>query len=675
MLSLLVMDKHAPKHAAEELSSPRWWSKLYASIWLFPLVLTAVLLLLTLFKINGSSLGTYHTIFNGHTQNDALLFSKPREIRADEWIVNTQMVIAQKNNDYARVNENIGKGQDMSVVLDVPYKEWSQAFRPQNLSFFVMPFDFAFAFKWWLMAYLLVLSCYFFVLALLPGRRLVAAALSVALLFGAMIQWWYQFITLAPVYYSLFLATATIHLVRARRLLHTVLWGGLIAYLTACFALVLYPPFQIACGLGLAAFLGGYLLQGFRGKPRGEILRGLGVLGAALVIAGAVVLLFVQTRSGVIHTIANTAYPGQRVVESGGFDAAHIFSGHLGFMFQAMSKAQHYQINDGIFINQSEASNFILLLPFLLLPSIYLVFQDRRRQRRTDWPLITVNLAAVFLAAWMLIPNLDILGKPFLLDKVQLIRLLLGLGLLNLFQLVLLIRRLPDLTGRCSGKWYVAGYALVVLGVQFLLGLIAMDRAPGFIVLYQVIILALPVPVIVYLLLRKHVTLAVLGLLGFSVFTTCLVNPLYRGTEVLTKAPLVQAIREVNAREPGTWTTETIYLENFPALSGVPSRSGVYAYPQLDLWRSADSGGQEEIYNRYAHVGFEFDRNPAVTVPTSLKLTLADHFDITTEPCGPYVHQEKIRYILAVKPMSDSCLEVVKTVKYPLETFIIYKVK
>ena len=669
------MDKHAVKSAAKEVSSPRWWSKLYASVWLFPLVLTVILVVLTLCKISGSSLGTYHTIFNGHTQNNALLFSKPREIRADEWIVNTQMVIAQENNNYARINENIGKGQDMSVVLDVPYKEWSQAFRPQNLSFFVMPFDFAFAFKWWLMAYLLMVSCYFFVLALLPGRRLVAAMLAVALLFGAMIQWWYQFITLAPVYYSLFLATAAIQLVRAKRLLHTILWGGLIAYLAACFALVLYPPFQVACGLALAAFLAGYLPQGFRGKPRGEILRKLGVIGGALVVAGAIVLLFVQTRSDVIHTITNTAYPGQRVVESGGFDAAHIFSGHLGFMFQAMSKAQHYQINDGIFLNQSEASNFTLLLPFLLLPSIYLMVQDRRRRRRTDWPLVTVNLAAVLLVAWMLIPNLDIFGKPFLLDKVQLIRLLLGLGLLNLFQLVLLIRRLPDLTGKCTGRWFVAGYALVVLAVQLLLGLLAMDRAPGFIVLYQVILLALPVPVIVYLLLRKHVTLAVLGFLIFSVFTTGLVNPLYRGTEVLTKAPLVQAIQEVNSREPGIWATETIYLENFPALSGVPGRSGVYAYPQLDLWRSADSGGQEEVYNRYAHVGFEFDRNPAVTTPTVLKLTLADHFDIATEPCGSYVRQEKIRYILAVRPMSDSCLEPVKTVKYPVETFIIYKVK
>ncbi|MEK7153901.1 MAG: hypothetical protein AAB834_08170, partial [Patescibacteria group bacterium] len=434
-----------------EASKP-WLSKFLASVWLFPVVLTAILLLLTFFKVSGSSLGVYHTIFYGHTKDNNLLLNKPREIRADEWIVNTQMVIAQKNNDYARINQNIGHGQDMSVVVDVPYAEWSQAFRPQNLSFFIMPFDYAFAFKWWLLAYLLMLSCYFFVLALLPGRRLIAASLSIALLFGAMIQWWYQFITLASVYYPLFIATATIYLVRSKRLLHTALWGGLIAYLVACFALILYPPFQIACALALAAFIVGYLFQALRGIPRNLVLQKLGILGGAMLAAGSVVLLFVHTRSEVVSTIANTAYPGKRVVESGGLDIIHIFSGHLGFLFQAMSKADNYQIAHGAFLNQSEASNFILLLPFLLLPSLYIMLQDFRRRRAFDWPLITVNLGFLLLLAWMVIPHLDVLGKPLLLDKVQLVRLLLGLGLLNIFQFVLVIRRLQDFKGRFLGK-------------------------------------------------------------------------------------------------------------------------------------------------------------------------------------------------------------------------------
>src|SRR5207237_218388 len=103
----------------------------------------------------------------GH-KDSKLLLNKPREIRSDEWVWNSQMIMAQASNHYARINSNLGHGMDMSLIIDVPYKDWSAVFRPQNLAFLILPFQYAFAFKWWLMAYLLVLAAYFFVLFLLP---------------------------------------------------------------------------------------------------------------------------------------------------------------------------------------------------------------------------------------------------------------------------------------------------------------------------------------------------------------------------------------------------------------------------------------------------------------------------------------------------------------------------
>ena len=72
----------------------------------------------------------------------------------------------------------------MSMAIDVPYKDWSELFKPHNLVFFVLPFDNAFAFKWWVMSYLLLLSCYFFILALLPKKKFLAVTISLALLFS-----------------------------------------------------------------------------------------------------------------------------------------------------------------------------------------------------------------------------------------------------------------------------------------------------------------------------------------------------------------------------------------------------------------------------------------------------------------------------------------------------------
>src|SRR2546428_9953599 len=119
----------------------KWVGWLIKSVWLFPVVLTFVLILLTTLGINGSSIGVYNTYFNGNNAKDpAHIRGNSRSLRSDEWIVQTQMSIAQSNNTFERHNPNIGNGQDMSIIIDAPYKEWSEAFKPHNWAFFILPF-------------------------------------------------------------------------------------------------------------------------------------------------------------------------------------------------------------------------------------------------------------------------------------------------------------------------------------------------------------------------------------------------------------------------------------------------------------------------------------------------------------------------------------------------------
>src|SRR3989344_6035836 len=129
------------------------------SVWFFPAIVAVPVIIFTALQISGSSIGVYHSTFYGDTKDPDLLFNQPRPIRSHEWLVATQMAIAQKNDNYERVNRNLGNGEDVSMMIDVPYKEWSILFKPQNLGFFALPFDNAFAFRWWIMGYLLIISC------------------------------------------------------------------------------------------------------------------------------------------------------------------------------------------------------------------------------------------------------------------------------------------------------------------------------------------------------------------------------------------------------------------------------------------------------------------------------------------------------------------------------------
>jgi len=647
------------------------------SIWLFPILCAVILLLLTVLRISGSSIGVYNNILYGSVHHDSrLVLNKPRPIRSDEWVWNSQMIMSQASNHYNRINPNLGNGQDMSLIIDVPYKDWSAVFRPQNLVFFILPFDYAFAFKWWLMAYLLLMACYFFMLFLLPKKRLVAASIAVALLFSPFVQWWYEYITLAPIYYSLFGLLVFMYLLRATRLKSQILLGLGLSYVLVCLALVLYPPFQIPCGLAVISFGLGYLLNKYTGPEKDKDLpRKLLIIIGSVIVAGLISLVFVLTRHSAVRSIEDTAYPGKRVVKSGGYDLPHLLSGNLDFQLQYDSKAVVYQIpKDGI-TNQSEDSNFVFLLPFLLLPSIFLLCKDRQRKAPTDWVLIILNLTFLLALVWMFIPGLDILGKITLLSKVPLNRMIIGLGLLNVMLVGWFIKRLSEEKKSIFDSRLVIPYCALILVIELLLAIHAKHAYPGYIGRYRAVAFSLPVPIIIYLLLRRRFVLASLGLAALGIFMTIGVNPLYRGTEVIRDTLLSKEIKSLSDRDRGKWAIENGYMENIALINNAPSLSGVYATPQTDIWRQI-RGADPYMYNRFAHVTFNFYRDSAGDMATKLEQPGGDHFAVDIEPCSQFLKNNGVHFLLTSEPlvMNGSCLSEPTLVNYPVGTFYIYKI-
>ncbi|OGL34606.1 hypothetical protein A3F65_00720 [Candidatus Saccharibacteria bacterium RIFCSPHIGHO2_12_FULL_47_16b] len=658
------------------LARPDLVKRFVRSIWFFPAILALPLIVFTALQIHGSSIGTYYKLFYGDSSSDPdIVLNRPQGIRSDEWLVNTQLTIAQKNNGYERINQNIGNGEDVSLTGEAPYKEWSTLFKPHNWAFFALPFDNAFAFRWWLMGYLLIVSCYFFILALFPGKRLFAALVGLSVFFTPFVQWWYLYGTLGTLFYAFFGGVVFIKLINEKRRLQRILWALLLAYIITCFALILYPPFQIPVALAMLVFGLGYCLDKMRGLNWRAIWQRLAPIIGAVVIAAGITLSFLGTRSEVVQIIRNTTYPGKRIQASGGFDAGHLFSSHLGAQFQFASKSRHYQIPKSGLMNQSESSNFILLFPFLLLPSFYLLYRSLKHERKFDWPLAVVNGAILVMLAWLFIPNLGLIGKLTLLEMVQHQRLIIGLGVLNIVQLVLVVRHLVKSKYSVIKNSWVLIFTATIFLIELGLGLYARDRFPGFIDIFRVIGFAVPIPLIMYFLLRKRFEWAGAVLLLFGLAMTFRINPLYQGTAILTETPLSKSIARLDNNDDSKWVIENFILENFALMNGAASLSGLYTYPQKEIWRGLNPEVPEEIYNRYAHTSFSFDRNPSVNIPTSLKLGGIDKIDITTEPCSDFLKGQNVRYLLASAELnpSDSCASLAERVDYPAITFFIYR--
>jgi len=646
-------------------------------IWLFPAVLAVILIFLTAFKISGSSIGIYHSYFYGKSSDPALLLNKPRAIRSDEWLSNTQMDLAQKNAGYPKVNHNIGNGQDMSLILDVPYKDWSMIFKPHSLVFFLLPFDYAFAFKWWIIGYLLIISVYFFVLFFLPKRRLLASVLALSVFFSPFIQWWYQYITLGPIYYSLFLLLAFMYLVRSKSKKQSAWLGLLITYLLVCFALVQYPPFQISCALVSLLFVAGYLIDQ-RALIRKETLYKAGVLLAACVATGIIILGFLGTRHAAFEATKNTAYPGRRNVASGRYDPVHLFSSQLALPLQLTRKAEVYFFPPGGIANQSESSDFIETIEFLVVPSTLLLMAGYKYKRKVDWPLLSTVLLFVLLMVRLFDTHFSGFFKLILLNKVPQNRLVIGLGLLGIINLVLLIRNLAKNKDFSFPVAFVLPYSLLCLLFEIHMGTQVQKFAPAFISTHWLWLLSIPIPVMVYALLRKRFVLASSILLVFSIASAGAVHPLYRGTGVLTNTALSKDIRSLSRTDHKRWVTEGIMLENFASANGARSLSGVYPYPQLSLWQPLDPlKTQQDTYNRYAHIDFKVDRDPNKDIGASLELRGGDNIVVNTEACNSFLKKEDVGFILTDSALdtSNSCATLVDTVKYPSNSFFIYRLR
>ncbi len=642
--------------------------KFTTSIWFFPALLTVLLIILTILKISGSSIGVYHQYFYGDTRHDSNLISgSPRPIRGDEWNSTTQLRIGQEKNNFETINPNIGDGQNLSILDYGAYRDWSIIFKPQTLLFFVLPFDNAFAFMWWFMLYLLILSGYFFTLFLLPKKKLLASLLALGLAFSPFVQWWYLYGTLGSLYYPLFAGLIFMILLQTKRLSMQIVLGGLLAYTLTCFALVLYPPFQIPCALVVAFFSLGYLLEVLRKVPLKSLAKPLLVTVGAVLVAGVLVGAYLITRKDAVEAMIHTAYPGARVVESGGYELLQLFSGQFSHQLMNPLNADHYPIGG----NQSEASNFILLLPALLIPGIFLLIRRYRKDKKLDWPLLVTSGLFILLLVRLYIPHTDLLFKILFLTSIPHSRVLIGIGLLSFIYTILIMRNLKN-NKTPFPQYAVAAYIVAITAAYTLIGFYVSHAYPGFIGTRKALVFSLVIPATTYLLLKKRFVLSSLIFCIFTLYSAANVNPLYKDVSSITQSTLSQDIQRIASTDKERWVTESIVYENFPVMNGAHSLTGVYSYPQLDLWK--DSGASENIYNRYAHIRLSIDREPDATINSKLVLDSPDTITISTEPCSGFLKSQDVRFILTEVAIPDSCVTLLNKVSYPYRTFYIYRI-
>lgn len=641
-----------------------------------PLALLAgVFVVLVAFGVTGSSTGVLHSMVSSG-DDPRLVAGEPREIRSDEWFVQSSWVISQVEQSLPIENETFPGGMDATVQNDLPNADWSTAFRPHLLGFFFLPLDQAMAFRWWFPGLGVIAATYLFAVTLLPRRPLTSLALAVSFFFAPFFQWWYLSLTLYPALWAMLVMSAIIWSLRSRKRGPVWILAALVAYLTPALAMGIYVPFIVPVTLVAAAFGVGAVMARDVGRPRfpQRLLDVSPVLAAGLV-GGLVMVVWILTRLQTIQAFTSTLYPGERlqqVGQAGVNEISQLFSAFSSF---ALERTQGAPLS----VNSSEASTFFLPGVFLVVVLGWLVWVRRKNGAALDTLAIATICALVLMLAYLLVPGWDPLAHLLFLDRTTNARMRIGFGVVSVVLVVLTAMRFDDARSRglVPPLWVKLVATTLAAGSVGVVAWRAVDITGSVDAIARrdlalLTIFAAAFVLIVWLMASGRFLTAATGLLVLTLAQSGLVNPVYVGVLDLRQTETVQRIEQIDARDPGAWVGINTSLVTTMMLveSGVQSYNGVQGSPASEMWDAIDpTGASEQAWNRLATLswvpgeGEPAPRNPA-----------PDQIQMTFDSCDRFA-AEHVSYVLTQAPLDQGCLDLIERIEQGPGVMLIYAVR
>ena len=569
----------------------------------------AVLVICCVLGVSGSSIG----IWPQYLGDDGIrntLFGIPRGIRSDEWAVNTPFIFSQVETGAQEVSPVI-RGGNTSVTLSPALPAWtfSVLFRIPYWGYLVLGEAGGLAFAWVGRLLALALATFELTRLITKGDDGLSACAALLVTFAPVVQWWSASVLLILGQCLVLCLNA---MICADRRWKRWLLALLLSYLLCCYALELYPAWQVPLFYVFAA-AGVYVC--YQAKvDRGVSWRALigpiilPFLAAAVVCIGVVAFCLWSARDVVAITSA-TVYPGQRS-ESGGdrLSAITSYLGNCAIMPVAPFTAE------AIAPNVCEASVAIALFPIGFVLAV--VKMVRHRDARPLFLLIPY----VFFSLYAVIGFPSVLARFTLMSNVPVTRLAYPLGYLDIMLVVYACAMGADGTG---GR--VREYRQMGLGVRVLIAAVvavayaAIMAARAFFlllegfsaVIYLFVGAFFAIGAFVVLLpedaVRAHDRSRGQFLALWTVLVVCAglcVNPVQLGVAELMEDDVVKMVDKVEQSDPdGMWVGDSSIIAQSCLVTGAKTLNSVNSYPNLDLWHRIDPDGEnEDVYNRYAHI-------------------------------------------------------------------------
>lgn len=577
-----------PASVLELLHNKRW------------LIAVCVFVFMVALNLNLSNASTFHYYIQPNIKGDFTLpiLGTPRDIRSDEWLVDTPRRASAAYNNYGLYNYICRATENFGISASYLYLSFSSLSNPFNFGYYLLGTEYGAAFHWCGLLILGIFISYEFSLIISKGNRRIAILGSALLGLSSFSLWWSINVHIIAV---LSLLVCAYYYFNTDSFKKQILLAIGVAMSASTFICQLYPAWQVPLAYILIALFAWIVVENFDKIKRMKKKQWITVASAFIFMCAIVVSYLYDTRE-YSKAIMETVYPGSR------FDAGSNYFFKGSWYIQTLLYPFK---NTG---NNSEAGTFFSLFP---LPMIFaaLIFarqvyaRIKNKDEKVDMFFGLLLLPTILLILYCTV------GVPAWLAKITLLGYSMSARAVDLLCFLNVLFLLRIVTPSEDKNRFVPISVGVGISVLLLLYNIKTTTTyyPQYMNLMYVGVISLIVVSFALILISKvptkfknsvvAITTAAVVISGISVL------PINRGLDAIFDKPASYQIQSIREQEPeAKWIGyDSIVTPQFLIANGAPTVNSVNYIPNMSLWQTLDENGlYNEVYNRYAHVSVVF---------------------------------------------------------------------
>ena len=556
------------------------------------LIALIVFVICVLFKVSGSSIGTYDDVIPLKEDESVnyVIFGKSKPIRSDEWQIMTPYSFSQVYNDFKIDSEYLGlDGQNMIICFNSPVKDITILGKPLVWGYMLLGVEYGLSWYWCSKTILFILFGYEILYILTKNKKLSLFG-SLLIILGPSTQWWFAPHMPDVVLWFMVLFTMVYYLFSSEKTWLKNLLVLLIPFVALEYVVALFPSFQVGFGYFLVIiFLAVMYRDGNKFYSKKENYIRVFIIGLASV---GLIGYFLVNNMDALKLLNNTVYPGKRVSLGGFWSVKNLFT-DLGTPFLGYTDTILYG-------NQCEDSTNIHFGMFfvMLFPVLYKLLKEKKDKDRIVGLFMTIIIGvySIFL----------IIGFPTILAKITFFKYInrmdIILGFIFVIYTIWGINALIKVGNKVDKKYYLlAIFAYLIMNLSFINDSLK-NYMPVYFYYIEIILFGVILLTMYY---KEYRSLSYSLILGILIFSSISINPVIVGISAITNHPSTKFIQEkVKEDKDAYWIGYGQFGYSSYLISiGAKTANSITFYPDLKKWEIIDPDKKfEENWNRYGYV-------------------------------------------------------------------------